>query len=100
MINLQGGALTTDCSSVAAPKVSDFAINPAFLSDDESDDDSSIVSDGAFSGIEGDKESNDSDNESTCNESVCSFQSDADVRWSSQLDAVVLCAPLKSSRAS
>lgn len=96
VIHLQGATVASDFT----PKPSELAINPAFLSDDESDDESSTVSNGGFSGVDADKESIDSDTESICNESVRSFQSDREVQWSSQLDAVVLRAPLKSPRAS
>lgn len=94
-------------SSIAASNPHSLSINPAFLSDDESDDESGIVSSDDFSGIDGDKESDDSDEESggsdkssICGESIQSLHHDSDVEWSSDLDAVVLHAPLKSPRAS
>jgi hypothetical protein len=85
-------------SNIPAPKTNFLAINPAFLSDDESDDGSSTVSNDDFSGNEGDKESVNSDDESLSSMSVHSWQIDKE--WSPCLDVVVLSAPLKPSRCS
>merc|ERR1719149_446734 len=87
-------------SNIPVQKTSFLAINPAFLSDDESDDGSSTVSDDDFSGNEGDKESINSDDESLSTMSVHSWQGDKEVEWSPRLDVVELCAPLKASRCS
>jgi len=86
-------------SNILVPKANFLAINPAFLSDDESDDESSTVSNDDFSGNEGDKEFN-SDDESLSNMSVHSWQTDKEVEWNHCLDVVVLGAPLKTSRCS
>jgi len=89
----------TEYSKFVAPDLNVLAINPAFLSDDESDDEPSMLGNGDFSGNDGDQESNDSDEESSCDESVESIQHYRDIEWSSHLDAVVLHAPLKSPSA-
>jgi hypothetical protein len=75
-----------------------FAFNPAFFSDDESDDESVVNNDS--SGVDADNESDDSDMESSYSGSIRSFQQNKYVEWSSCLDAVILQAPLKSPRAS
>lgn len=103
-------------SGVAASNPNVLSINPAFLSDDESDDESGILSSDDFAGFDGDKESDESDKESSCSENELqesiigdkentfsdkeNSQHDTDVEWSSDLEAVVLHAPLKSPRAS
>jgi len=74
-----------------------LSINPAFLSDDDSDDESSVVSITGASGNEADKESYDSDVESVSKDSDHSWSRE-DIEWSAHMDAVVLSAPLKSPR--
>jgi hypothetical protein len=90
-----------------APNV--LAFNPAFLSDDESDDEDSVASNDDFSGNEADKESTESDNESAVSiQSTIkssdlegkAWKRDKDVAWSPRLDAVVMHAPLKPAGAS
>lgn len=90
-----------------APNV--LAFNPAFLSDDESDDEDSVASNDGFSGNEADKESTESDNESTVSiQSIIvssgveskAWKRHKDVAWSPHLDAVVMHAPLKPAGAS
>jgi len=90
-----------------APNV--LAFNPAFLSDDESDDEDSVASNDDFSGNEADKESIESDNESAVSIQSSikssdlkskSWKRDKDVAWSPRLDAVVMHAPLKAAGAS
>lgn len=74
-----------------------FFLNPAFFSDDESDDESSTVSNDDCSGHDGDKESNGGDTESTCDASLEALQQIKDFEASPALDAVLLHAPWKKS---
>jgi len=83
------------CSNIFVGNPNVMMFNPAFLSDDESDDESSVVSNDDFSGNDGDKESNDSDEESSCDESVAYFQQKWALKQRADI-AVVVHAPLKS----
>lgn len=92
-----------------APAPNVLAFNPAFLSDDESDDEDSVASNDGYSGNEADKESTESDNESIVStQSIIkssgveskAWKRDKDVAWSPHLDAVVMHAPLKPAGAS
>jgi len=83
-------------SNYVAPNPNVFSFNPAFFSDDDSDDESSIGSDDEVSGNDADKEYNESDKESSLASPRRHAQEDSD----SDLDIAVLCAPLKSPRAS
>jgi len=69
------------------------AINLAFFSDDESDDESSIGSSDDLSGNDGDKESNGGDKEMSCLESLEPLQPDWALEPSSDLDVPVKQAP-------
>jgi len=80
----------TEYSDFAAPDPNVLTINHAILFDDESDEEASMP---------GNDESNDSHNESSCDESVESNQHYRDIGPSSHLNAVVLHARLKSPRA-
>lgn len=83
-------------SNNVAPNPNVFSFNPVFFCDSDSDDESSNGSDDEASGNDGDKEYNDSDKESSCPSPRPRVQEDSD----SDLDIAVLCAPLKSPRAS
>jgi len=91
------------CSDTALPNPNvtnmrdAFFLNPAFFSDDESDDESSIASNDDCSGHDGDKESNAGDKESTCDESMQWVQQGKGFEASPFLDAVLLHAPFKKS---
>jgi len=89
------------CSNIVLPSSNFTAINLAFFSDDESDDESSIGGD--ISGNDGDKESVGADEESNAgdegDECLESFQQDMDFESSSDLDVVVKRAPWRKAAA-
>lgn len=72
----------SQCSNLTAQNM--FAINLAFFSDD-SDDDTSTVSNDDFSGIDGDREGDSSDNESLHSVGLRPCTPDKAVTWSSGL---------------
>jgi len=76
-------------SGVQVPEASVFSINPAFLSDDESDDEPIAVNDADVS-------SNDGDQESICDESNQSSADGGEVDRDNDDDLVVLRVPLRS----
>jgi len=90
------------CSNMVLPSSNFTAINLAFFSDDESDDESSIGGD--ISGNDGDKESVGGDEESNagdkgCDECLESFQQDMEFESSSDLDVVVKSRPWRKAAA-
>jgi len=109
MLNLDVPPLipATMCSSMVLQSPTFNAINLAFFSDDESDDESSIASNDDISGNDGDKESNGGDEESnagdegiSCDASLESSHQGKDFESSSNLDVVVKCTPLNAAQVS
>jgi len=92
----------TRCSNMVLPSSNLTAINLAFFSDDDSDDESSIGGD--MSGNDGDKESVGGDDESNggdkgCHECLESLQQGRDFESSSDLAVVVKRAPWRKAAA-